>query len=314
MLAAPAVAAPPDADKAGPPPGPPVAVDVIGASEPVLCAEKDNVTLNLVSPAVRRFRIEAVHPAYIGSLVADSFAADWTACDMSGDPAHAGAVSAPTRRTIYEEPEIWLVGWTFPTFWRPATATVRIGDRVERGLHLVQVWMIRPMGGEEVLVVYPQDGYWRARPLAPAGKAPTAFGSSFLVGPVEVDGRPIVRLTEIAFDPRRRAFTLGFARGGSATIRLASVDQHRTILDVALDRAIDGVPFAALRSMFVTETNNDVARVGTRAKDAKGWAEEPIMTFRRATATSVWTGRVAPSRHNTSSPDMVFDGFRGASR
>ena len=70
---------------------------------------------------------------------------------------------------------------------------MRIGDRVEKGLHLLQVWMIRPMGGEEVLVLYPQDGYWRLRPLAPAGLAPTAFGSSFLIGPVEVEGRPIVQ-------------------------------------------------------------------------------------------------------------------------
>ena len=110
-----------------------------------------------------------------------------------------------------------MVGLTFPTFWRPATATVRIGDRVEKGLHLLQVWMIRPMGGEEVLVLYPQDGYWRLRPLAPAGLAPTAFGSSFLIGPVEVEGRPIVKIKEIAFDPKTRTFTLHFERGGAAT-------------------------------------------------------------------------------------------------
>ena len=67
---------------------------------------------------------------------------------------------------------------------------MRIGDRVEKNIHLLQVWMIRPMGGEEVLGLYPQDGYWRVRPLAPASLAPTAFGSSFLLGPVEVEGRP----------------------------------------------------------------------------------------------------------------------------
>ena len=39
----------------------------------------------------------------------------------------------PTRRTLYEEPALWVVGWTMPTFWRPSTATVRIGDRVEKG-------------------------------------------------------------------------------------------------------------------------------------------------------------------------------------
>ena len=202
-----------------------------------------------------------------------------------------------------------MVGLTFPTFWRPATATVRIGDRVEKGIHLLQVWMIRPMGGEEVLVLYPQDGYWRLRPLAPAGLAPTAFGSSFLIGPVEVEGRPIVKIREVAFDPKTRTFTLAFERGGSATVKMAKTDQNRHALEVAFDRAIDGRPFAALRSMYVTDFNNDVARIAVREKGAKGWREDAIMAFERATATDVWAGRVAPSRHNTSSPDMVFSGF-----
>ncbi len=289
----------------------PVAVDVTGASEPVLCAEKDNVTLDFASSDVRRFRIEAAHPAYIGTLQRDSFEADWTACDMSGDPAHTSEVKAPTRRTIYEEPGLWVVGWTFPTFWRPSTATVRIGERVEKGLHLVQVWMIRPMGGEEVLVFYPQDGYWRMRPLAPEGRAPTAFGSSFLIGPVEVDGRPIVKLKEIAFDPKARRFTVAFEQGGSAAITMSTVDQNRHVLDVVLDRAVSGRPFASLRSMFITDFNNDVARVAVRDAGAKGWREEPIMAFRRATATDVWAGRTAISRHNSSSPDMVFSHFAG---
>ena len=52
-----------------------LAVDVANASEPVLCAEKDNVTLSFASPEVRAFRIEAAHPAYIGALARDSFEA-----------------------------------------------------------------------------------------------------------------------------------------------------------------------------------------------------------------------------------------------
>jgi hypothetical protein len=288
-------------------------VEVTGASEPVLCAEKDNVTLNLNSPAVTSFRIEAAHPAYIGSLQRDSYDADWTACDMSGDPSHASEVKVPTRRTIYEEPALWIVGWTMPTYWRPATATVRIGDRVEKGLHLLQVWMIRPMGGEEVLVLYPQDGYWRLRPLAPEGRAPTAFGSSFLLGPVEVAGRPIVDLREIAFDPATRTFSLAFARGGGAKVRLATADQARSVLEVSLERPISGLPFAALRSMYVTEFNNDVARIAVREVGASGWREEPVMAFRKAAATDIWAGRTTQSRHNTSSPDMIFSHFGPAS-
>jgi hypothetical protein len=286
----------------------PLTIEITNASEPVLCAEKDNVTLNLASKDVRRFRIEAAHPAYIGTIQRDSFEADWTGCTATGDP-KAGTPQPPQRTTLYEQIDFWVVGLKFADFWRPSTATVRIGDRVEKGIHLLQVWMIRPMGGEEVLVLYPQDGYWRLRPMAPQGLAPTAFGSSFLIGPVEVDQRPIVKIKEIAFEPKTKTFTLTFERGGSATVKMAAVDQNRNTLEVAFDKAIDGRPFAALRSMYVTDFNNDVARIAVREKGAKGWREDGIMGFKRATATDLWAGRVSPSRHNTSSPDMVFNGF-----
>jgi len=294
----------------------PLAVEVTNASEPVLCAEKDNVTINFASKDVRRFRIEAAHPAYIGTLQRDSFEADWTGCTAPGDPQAASRQNPPQppkRTTLYEQIDLWVVGLTLPSFWRPAAATVRIGTRLEKGLHLLQVWMIRPMGGEEVLVLYPQDGYWRLRPLAPAGLAPTAFGSSFLIGPVDVEGRPIVRIREVAFDPKARTFTLAFERGGTATVTMASTDQNRHALEVAFDKAVDGRPFAALRSMYVTDFNNDVARIAVREKGAKGWREDAVMAFTRATATDLWAGRIAPSRHNTSSPDMVLNGFSDGS-
>src|SRR5262249_34048854 len=133
-----------------------------------------------------------------------------------------------------------------------------------------------------------------------------------LIGPVEVEGRPIVKLKEVAFEPKTKTFTLAFERRGSASVTMATVDQNRNILDVTLDRPIDGRPFAALRSMYVTEFNNDVAHIAVREKGAKGWREEPIMAFKRTLASDVWLGRVSPSRHNTSSPDMVFNGFAGA--
>jgi hypothetical protein len=283
-------------------------VEVTSASEPVLCAEKDNVTVNLASKDVRRFSIEAAHPVYIGTLQRDSFEADWTGCTAPGDPAPQVA-PLPKRTTLYEEYDLWVVGQTYPSFWRPATASVRIGSRVAKDIHLLQVWMRRPMGGEEVLVLYPQDGYWRLRPLAPAGLAPTAFGSSFLIGPVEVDERPIVKLEEVAFEPRTRTFTLRFARGGKATVTTSKIDHIRHVLDVAFDAPIAGRPFAALRSMYVTDFNNDVARIAVLESTAKGWREDGILAFKGASATQVWMGRLAPSRHNTSSPDMTFSAF-----
>ncbi len=64
--------------------------------------------------------------------------------------------------------------------------------------------------------------------------------------------------------------------------------------------------------MYVTEFNNDAARVAVREKGAKGWREDNVMTFSGATATDIWVGRISPSRHNTSSPDMIFKDFSGA--
>lgn len=283
-------------------------VEVQSRSEPVLCAEKDNVTLTLAAPAVQAFHIEAAHPAYLPTVAADSFEPDWTACDFKGE---AVAAKPPERITIYEDIALWVVAHRNETFWRPARAKVRIGDKVYEGLHLLQVWVIRPMGGEEVLVLYPQDGYWRLRPKAPPGRAPTAFGSSFLIGPVVEDqGRPVVDLAEVAFDPKARAFTLTFAAGGSARVSLASLDEQRHRLDVALDKPIAGRPFAALRSMYVTRFNNDAAEVAVLEQGATAWREEPVMSFKGAkAATDLWLGRTAVSRHNTSAPDMVLGGF-----
>lgn len=283
-------------------------VEVTNRSEPVLCAEKDNVTLTFASPAVTRFRIEAVHPAYINSVATDSFEPDWTACDFKGE---ALASKPPQRMTLYEDIELWVVAHRGEAFWRQARTKVRIGDKVYDDLHLLQVWVIRPMGGEEVLVLYPQDGYWRLRPKAPAGRAPTAFGSSVLIGPVTEDkGRPVVDLAEVVFDPKARAFQLRFAAGGSATVTLGPLDEQRHRIDVALDRPIAGNPFAAMRSMHVTRFNNDVAEIAVLEKGAAGWREQPVMGFTGAkAATELWAGRLSPSRHNTSSPDVVFGGF-----
>ena len=285
-----------------------LAVDVTNTSEPVLCAEKDNVAINFASPEVRSFRIEANHPAYIGGLRQDRREPDWTACeDIS---AETSAVPPPRKVTIYENVEVWLTGFTFANFWRQNDVSFRVGERVERGLHLVQLWVRRNERAEEILVIYPADGYWRIRPLPPLHLGWSAYGSSFLIGPVEMDGRPMVSIKDIAFDPKTMTFTLTFAQGGRATVKIAQLDEERIALDVALDQPVAGKPFATLRSMYVTEFNADVARIAAREHGARSWREEPIMNFKGARATDVWMGRLLPSRHNTSAPDMIFSRFR----
>jgi hypothetical protein len=288
----------------------PVAVAVENASTPTLCAETDNVYLKLTSAAVRQFTIEATHPAYAGTIVADRTAPDFRNCDMSADPVHR---AEPRRITIYETGDLQLVGHTFPSFWRPNAVPVRVGARVETGLHLLQLFTKFKERTEEVLVLYPADGYWRARPLPPEHLSYSAYGSSFLIGPVETAGRPFVDIREVSFDPATRTFRLAFARGGEATLRLDVADREHIALDVTFDRAIEARPFAALRSMFVTEINADAAQVAWRVPGGKAYETAPITSFGRADALEVWAGRRLPSRHNTSAPDMIFRAFLGGS-
>ncbi|HET9902743.1 MAG TPA: hypothetical protein VFQ27_03470 [Xanthobacteraceae bacterium] len=283
-----------------------LAVEAVNASVPTLCAETDNVSVNFSSAAVRRFRVAAVHPAYVGTIVADRASPDFRNCDMSGDPAHR---AEPRRVTLYEDETWQLVGHVFPQFWRPATVPVHVGERTTEGLHLLQLWTRFQERAEEVLVLYPADGYWRARPLPPAHLRWSAYGSSFLIGPVETSGRPVVNLREVAFDPQTRSFRLSFSRGGNATVRLAVLDQERIALDVSLAGLPGSLPFAALRSMYVTDTNADVAQVAWRTAQGKAWQQAPIMIFDRSAAVEFWAGRAVPSRHNLSAPDMIFGPF-----
>src|SRR5258705_9359779 len=93
-----------------------VAVDVQNASTPTLCAETDNVYVKLTSPEVRRFSVEAVHPNYIGTIVVDRSAFDLHNCpELKAAPI---ITEQPKRVTIFETPELQLVGLTIPNFWR----------------------------------------------------------------------------------------------------------------------------------------------------------------------------------------------------
>ena len=286
----------------------PLAVRVLNRSQPVLCAEKDNVSILFQSPEVRQFSVEAAHPNYINMLQRDNWDADWTNCELTGDPI---VQAAPRQVRIYESTDLSLVGLTYPSFWRKNDVHFRVAERVEEGLHLVQLFVHTQGKPYELLVVYPPDGYWRLHPLPPPQLKWGAYGSSFMVGPIEEEaGRPLVKLKEIAFDPIQRTFTLSFLDGSQGRVRLISADENRSVLRVELDRTPPGgKPFAALRSMYITESNADAARIALREPGAKAWREDNIMRFPNTRASDIWIGRLVPSRHNTSAPDMVFHQF-----
>lgn len=287
-----------------------IAVSVDNKSKPTACAEEDNVYLRLQSPEVRHFRIEAVHPAYIASLKTDNDAPDFAHCDFAKPSSPPPAPKfTPRKVSLYRDSNMELVGFTFADFWRTNKVPVRIGSHQKIDIHLLQLWLRVGEQFEEVLVLYPTDGYWRARPLTPDNlSARSAYGSSFLIGPVEEQERPLVDLKDVVFDPVARAFTLHFAKGGEGRLQVAALDRSHIALDVTLDRSISNAPFAAIRSMFVADDNADMSRVSWRGSDGSLHSSS-VLNFHTANAVELHAERIVPSHHNTSAPDLIFRNF-----
>lgn len=293
-------------------PGGALHAEFTNASQPTRCAEEDNVYVKVSGQGIGAFRIVAEHPPYIASVQVDSTAPDFTHCDMSNDPVHA---FQPRTVTLYEDARTRLVGHAFPTFWRPESVDVRVGGRVERGLHLLQLLRrsIPSPGGQsrdiEILVLYPSDGYWRPKPLPPVALEDAAYGSSFLFGPIEHDGRPWVALREVVYDPARDAFAVQFRDGSRGEVAVAAVSRERLVLSLSLDAPLPpGRPFAALRSMFVATEQADVSQVAW-AGPAGVRSTAPVLAFEGIRAPAARFGRSEPSMHNLSAPDLVFEGF-----
>jgi len=258
----------------------------------------------------RRALLAAISLALAGTVQAQTAAPDRTVqgAHNAKPPSETVRVENHTQpETCAEKDNIDI---RFPSFWRPATVPVRVGERVEQGLHLVQVYQRIGQRMEEMLVVYPPDGYWRARPLPAKHMGWTAYGSSFMIGPVTIEGRPVVAFKEIRFEPETKTFRFSFRDGGEGSLRLDALDTDHISLEVELSGELPkDKPFAALRSMYVTETNNDAARVAWREKNRARWGEGHILDFRGGEATEFWLGRHVPSRHNMSAPDMTFSRF-----
>jgi hypothetical protein len=281
-------------------------VTFVDASKPTRCAEEDNIYVKLVAEGIRSLSLSAEHPPYIRAVSTDSTAPDFTHCDMSGDPKFE---FSPRTLTLYEDSKIRLVGHTFNSFWRPDIVEVKIGDRRERGLHLLQLLRREAKADIEVLVVYPADGYWRAKPLPPPQLADSAYGSSFLFGPIEEDQRPFVAMSSIEFEPSALRFSIRFRDGSSGVLQVTEASSTRTRLRMTTDRpSLSDRPFAALRSMFVTLDNAD-ASVASWESGQGGRRTEPIIGFSRFDSTAARFGRDQPSRHNLSAPDHVFGDF-----
>ena len=280
---------------------------------PNRCAEMDNVLVALEADApVARFAIRARHPVYAPTVRPGeaSHAADFTDCAFEPEPIWH---YEPESHLLHEDAAIRLDGHRLPKSWRPEEVPVTVGGRTWTGLHLLQLRVKRPSDGlrdpAEILVLYPSDGYWRPTPLPRDGGAQTPFGASVIVGPVEIDRRPLVRLSAVRFDPAAMAFDLDFALGGRGRVRVASAGPDELRLEVSLDPAVSGLPFALASSMFVAEDNADLALMRLRTPDRPFWTEHPVIGFGADRAAEVALVRDVPSRHNTLAPDLILGPF-----
>ncbi len=290
----------------------PIAVTVENGTRPSACAEEDNVSLVLRGERIAGFRVEALQPAYLDRIAHDATTPDFSHCHFDGsahptDPAY----SFEERRVVLHDGPRWrIVGLTLASFWRPQQVPVTVGARTVRGIHLLQVFA--KTGGKpmEVLVMYPSDGYWRIKPLPEARFGDGVYGSSFLLGPVTHEGRPVVNIASIHVETRPLAVHLRFAEGGRAQVKVAEISRARTALDVSLRPASRReAPFAVLRSMYVAPDNADVSEVAWRERTDAPQRVRALPDVVSFEALDVRFGRSVPSRHNTSAPDIRFSGF-----
>jgi len=277
------------------------------------CSGPENVALTLVSAQVRQLRIEARHPAYVLALAADRAAPAYLGCPPQPSPAAKAEAPPPVRRTtLYETPDLAMVGYVLPDVWRRADVPVRVGEVPTSGLDKIELWVKQGDRAATVLELFCGDGSWRLRPLPPPHLPSTAFGASVLIGPVAQEEKLLVKLKAIGFAPQARAFTLHFADGGRARVRLAGLDTDSLVLEAEFTQGLEA-PFAALRARYATQSEADITRLAWRTSATSAFGEAPVMEFTDARdVTLLWAGRLAPARPALSAPDLVFTGFAGA--
>lgn len=292
--------------------GDPIAIDLHNRSYKTTCAEEDNVYYTLTSPAVSSFTVEARTPAYVDTIVRDITAPDFSGCNFGGGAGADGRPYTPPTAILWEDDEYVLKGVVYPDFWRPTVVPVTVGKLTQKFLHLVQLWRKTPAGPIEFLVFYPQDGYWRLKGLPPFRMREVAYGSSFLFGPVEESTRPFVAYDTVSFDPKTVTFTVGFAKGGKATVALKKIEVGAAAVEVAFDGVdLKTLPFAGLRSMYVAPGNADTAETVVRAAPGAPPTSAVVVDYKDGKAVDVAFARTVPSTHNTSAPDIAFRDFRG---
>jgi hypothetical protein len=291
---------------AGPVLAAPAVVTVKDKGVKTLCAEEDNVYATLSAPGLRSFTVEARHPAYGAVLERDTAKPNFTDCTFQ--PQHDFKLK-PRKVILYDDGKVMIRGIEYSSYWRPTLVKVDVAGRKDQGFTLIQLLQKDGKAWQESLVLHAPDGYWRLRPLPLPQFKGAVYGSSFLIGPVEESSRPYVRITEVRIDPKARRFTVLFDKGGQASLTITGLDHQALKAKVELDPPVEaGRPFVALRSMYVAPDNADAAELHWTAPDGQ-MKVVPVVGFGEVQASAVGFEKSKPSRHNTSSPDILFSDF-----
>lgn len=287
---------------------------VINATRTTLCAEEDNVYVKLAGADLSGMRIEARQPPYISQLKIDDSKADFTDCHFkqSENPVYH---FEPKQVVLWENERFLMLGNTYETFWRKDQVPVMVQGKVTEQIHLIQLHLkdaAEPSAGRyEFLVLYPVDGYWRAKPIPSLPMTSSTYGTSFLVGPVQEALRPVVELSRVEFVPEQLSFRMDYEDGSHGVMHLVEISRDKLALEYTHDRGYPASqPMAAIRSMFVTPEKADVAEVSLRAAPGAQLITEPLPALQNGPVSEVRFGRSVLSRHNPSAPDMWFGAFQ----
>jgi hypothetical protein len=181
-------------------------------STPTACAEEDNVDIPL-SGGARTYTIEATHPAYpVGS---DDCAANFTNCPTPSGPSYA---FSPGTFKLYDDGNTVMTAVRQQDWWRPRGMQASVDDEAPvSDVHYVAVSRKVADANEwpQFLVLY-MDGNLRRIPHPPLGKTSVCFGSSVIVGPAVVDGRPIAEIQSVRYVSGPQALEITYRAGRTA--------------------------------------------------------------------------------------------------
>lgn len=267
------------------------------------CAEDDNVNVPLSGP-VEAFVIRATHPGY--PVDASDCAPDFSGCGPSDDPAYP---FTPDTATLYDDGTTVVEAVRQDSWWLPAgmTASANSGP-LHQNMHMLRIYrkIADTNSWPQFLVLY-ADGNLRLIPHPPLGLDSVCFGSSVVVGPAAHGARPFAQIASVRYDSARDELVLTYTAGGEATIAILGVDRVQAALRVFVRYNTVGIPFATFRSMYVSPTVADAARVTyPLSPDSAGsWGDSSIMQIPDVVRASRFHFfRETPSVHNNSAPDI----------